>query len=182
MGNKWFQPVAIGLVALVVVAGCRFFALFSRDEPGCSAPSKEFSEADLIGTWVAGVPDQRETLIIRADGKYKQIVHVEFVEGPPTDYESEWQPWMIEYSQDGIPYLHLTGMRFCGMNPGISCQITVGDGHDNCRDQYIKMDGEGILLVLETVKGTSPGQDERQYVLHYPLGTEDSWVYTIQEP
>jgi len=120
--------------------------------------------------------------VIRPDGTYKQVVHVEFVEGPPTDFESQWQRWRLEYSEGGIPYLHLNGYRFCGMNPTISCQETDGGGYDICRDESIAMEDEGILLVLGTnTEGTSP-EDPQYYYLHYPLGSEDSWVYALQDP
>jgi len=99
-------------------------------------------------------------------------VHIEFSRSSPIDYESDWQPWYVELSEDNIPYLHLTGMRFCGMNPDISCEIRDGGGHDFCRDEYIPMNGEGILIIL----------GERSYNLHYPLGSENSWFYGLENP
>jgi hypothetical protein len=87
----------------------------------------------------------------------------------------------LEYSEDGIAYLHLDDYRFCGMNPSISCKETDGGGYDICRDESISMENEGILLVLGTnTKETPPGAPV-YYYLHYPLGSEDSWVYILQE-
>jgi hypothetical protein len=146
----------------------------TENAPRCSPPSSSFSESDLIGTWMSGRPDQSDTLIIRADGTYQQIIHIEFPEKSPIDYRSDWQGWHLEYSEDNIPYLHLNGMRFCGMNPAISCEKRDGDGYDFCQDKSMKMNGEGILLMLETT--------DKQYYLHYPLGSENTWIYGQQRP
>jgi hypothetical protein len=58
----------------------------------------------LVGRWEAGVPNKSDTIIIRADGKYKQMKHMGV---PIVKYESEWQPWWVEYSETGVLYLHL---------------------------------------------------------------------------
>jgi hypothetical protein len=189
MKKKWLRFVIIG----IVIVGC-FFGIFYcllpvirysqvEDAPRCSPAVGDFSEANLVGTWIAGRPDQMDTLIIRADGTYKQIVHVEFPKRSPIDYESGWQPWNLEYSEDDIAYLHLDGMRFCGMNPSISCDVRDGDGHDFCRNEYLPMNGEGILLVLEA-SGESSDTNEPNYIyyLHYPLGSENSWTYSLKKP
>jgi hypothetical protein len=61
------------------------------------------------------------------------------------------------------------------MNSDISCEKRDGDGYDFCQDESILMNGEGILIVLET-------PDEHYYYLHYPLGSENSYMYRLQEP
>jgi hypothetical protein len=73
----------------------------------CNSAPEGFSEADLVGTWAAGwsrpgKPD--DTLIIREDGTYKQILDLERAEGSPFKYESDWQPWWIEYAENGLPF------------------------------------------------------------------------------
>jgi hypothetical protein len=170
--------------ALSALPACVALPAVLSPQPRCSPPSKGFTDATLAGTWIAGVPDQSDTLFIRSDRTYKQVIHVDFADGsPPLDYEGSWQGWRLEYSQDGIPYLHLDGYRFCGLNPSISCDTTSGDGYDVCHDQSITMQGEGILAVLETQADASPGQQPPiYYYLHYPLGSEDSWVYQLQAP
>jgi hypothetical protein len=151
--------------------------------PRCRPPIGGFSEANLVGTWAKGVPDQKDTLIIGADKTYKQIVHIEFTKLPMIDYESDWQPWHLEYSKDNIPYLHLTGYAFCGMNPSIPCERRDGGGYDFCQDKYVPMNGEGILVVIEGWQ-LRPGTSERQYnySLFYPLGSENSYAYNLREP
>jgi len=143
----------------------------------CSPPIGNFSEANWVGTWMAGTPDQVDTLIVRADGTYKQIVHIEFPNRSPIDYESDWQPWHLEYSNNKIPYLHLIGMRFCGMNVAIPCDVHNGAGYDFCQDEYLPMNGEGILIVLATSdEGLYTQEPIYEYHLYYPLGSENSWA------
>lgn len=176
-GEVWFVVKTVAMVmggvfcvwcvAVYLWASWRsHVALQSR----CSPPGEGFSEDDLVGEWVAGVPSHRDILIFSANRMYKQIVHIELAEGLPIDYESDWQPWYVEYSSEGIPYLHLTGFAFCGMNAGIPCEQSEGDGYDFCQDKYLPMHGEGILIVLETPTGG-------YLYLHYPLGSENSYAY-----
>jgi hypothetical protein len=177
----------IGISTIVLaIGGCLLYALIleARNPPGCPSLPEGFSEAELVGTWMAGWSDHSDTLIIRADGTYKQIVHVEFVDRSPIDYESGWQSWRLEYSEDNIGYLHLDGFRFCGMNPDIPCEKRIGDGYDFCRDETIIMDNEGILLVLASRAKASPGTQVPLHDIHlaYPLGSENSWPYALQEP
>lgn len=186
------KPLRLMIIG-IVMAGCFISisscvpAIISRSKTaeagGCSPPIGNFSEAKLVGTWMAGVPDQRDTLIIKADGTYKQIVHIEFPNKSPINYESDWQPWRLEYSEDKIPYLHLNGMRFCGMNVGIPCDMRDGGGYDFCRDEYLPMNGEGILIVLEiSSDGLYTQEPTYEYSLHYPLGSENSWAYHLKSP
>ena len=145
----------------------------------CSPLPEGFSEAELVGTWTGGSPDQRDTLIVRTDRTYKQIIHVEFVDRSPIDYESDWQSWRLDYSADHVGYLHLDRFSFCGISPGIPCETPVGDGYDFCRDESIKMDHEGILLVLPT---RATDTTINSIHLAYPMGSENSWAYHRQEP
>ena len=178
----------IGIAVILLAIGCCFLYAMVLDiitkPAGCSPLPDGFSEADLIGTWVAGTPDQSDTLIIKADGTYKQIVHVEFAELSPLDYESDWQSWRLEYSEQHIGYLHLEGFRFCGMNPDIPCEERNGGGYDFCRDETIYMENEGVLLVLTEKERQSSTIEASQYLiwLAYPLGSENSWTYNLQEP
>jgi hypothetical protein len=130
---------------------------------------------------MAGRPGRSDILTIRSDGTYRQEIDVQMAEGPPIVFEGDWQSWMLDFSEAGVAYLHLSGYRFCGMNPALSCAQTDGDGYDFCRDKSLSMDDEGILLVLGTnTEDTPPGSEV--YYLHFPLGSEDSWVYTLRGP
>lgn len=175
-------------VALIVALGClsfcmviSFFALykpiFDNESLGkCMLPPEDFSITDLIGTWIAGSPSRNDMLVIRSDGKYKQIIHNEAL---AIDFETDWQTWSLEYQKTGIPYLHLKGMRFCGFNPDISCEQTNGGGFDFCSKKSISTSDEGILIILGS--SLTPGPP-RGINLWYPLGSENTWVYTLQEP
>ncbi len=143
--------------------------------PRCSSFADTIDENKLVGTWFAGNPDHSDTLIIRDDGLYKQIVHIEFPEQSPIDYESDWQSWRLERSKENTVYLHLDGMRFCGMNSAISCSVRDGDGYDFCRDEHLSMKDKGILIVLGTANPDN-------IFLFYPLGSENSYVYSRQKP
>ena len=71
-------------------------------------------------------------------------------------------------------------MRLCGLDPEKSCDFSGGYGYDFCQDQSIQMVNEGILLILG-----SNEQNDYPYPrlkLWFPLGSENTWVYTLQEP
>jgi hypothetical protein len=138
-----------------------------QDHHLCTLPSEGFTVADLVGTWIAGTPDQRDTLIIKADGTYKQIIHIEFSELPPKNFESDWQKWWLERGNNGVPVLHLEGYRLCGYNAGISCDILGGSGVHMCQVDYKEIAGEGVLYVM----------GESEITLSLPLGLEDSYGY-----
>jgi len=130
----------------MLLFGCKLIQ--GEENSGCIPPSELFTVADLIGTWATELPGQTDTLIIREDGLYKQIVHIE---RPSFDYEGEWLPWRIEYKESGIPYLHLESMRMCVYFDGMDCEQVGGGEHywkDFCRDEWIQTPGEGVLMVL----------------------------------
>ena len=183
---RWIAIIFVLLVMVSVISNTGI--LGSKDqanqESRCPKIYKEFSESDLAGTWSARTPGKTDRLIIRSNGTYRQIVNIEHADGTGIDYESDWQPWYIEISEDDIPYLHLTNYAFCGMNARISCSKRNGGGHDFCRDEYIAMEGEGILLVLgpSSSEEISPEVLTQDYIiLFYPLGDQGSWGYEFVE-
>lgn len=158
------------VIATVCFLGLWFSGLLDRTSgqgPQCAPPRQGFTKEDLLGTWIAGTPDQRDTLIIKADGTYKQIIHIEYATKPPVDYESDWQAWWLEYGNISIPVLHLEGYRLCGYNAGISCDIPGGSRLHMCQIDYKDIPDEGVLYVM----------GESELTLTLPLGLEDSWYY-----
>ena len=159
------------LIATVCILGIWFGKLLDRTSsqgPQCAPPRKGFfSKEDLVGTWIAGSPDRRDTLIIKADGTYKQIIHIKYATKPPLDYESGWQAWWLEYGNISVPVLHLEGWRMCGYNAGISCDIPGGSRFHMCQVDYKDIPGEGVLYVM----------GDSEITLTLPLGLEDSWFY-----
>lgn len=115
----------------------------------CEPLPKSFSEGDLAGTWLAvyGRDARRDTLTIRADGKYKQTFNNK-VTG--FSYESPWNEWSLERKATGGIYIHLDGMRFCGFldecNPPEDVFNLKFD--DVCSGELLSISNEMILVVV----------------------------------
>lgn len=173
--NVKFQ---ILILALVFFSACTTNQ--SKEKTGC-IPPEDFSTDDLVGTWKAGGETRNDTLIIKEDGHYKQILHVE-LDG--FDHESDWYSWWIDYSDDSIPYLHLENMRMCVYFSAMDCE-QVGSGvtrwYDFCQDEWIQTPGEGVLMVLgvSEIFIQPPGGIELVAFHGY---TEGTTVYQLQEP
>jgi hypothetical protein len=170
----------ISLTFLIILNAC------SVSENICSLPPN-FSEADLFGTWVASrytYPKVSDAIVIRNDGLYKQIVEME---SPPVFYESEWQPWHIEYSTSGIAYLHMEGMRLCGYVSDIfDCSVAGGGDfywYDFCTEETTQMPtGEGILIVTGT-RSDAKKTESRIILNLLSAHPEDSvWWYELEDP
>lgn len=173
-------------ITLTIIAMLSSCTMLEEERDGCKPPPHDFKEADLFGTWWAGFvspPRRDDTLIIREDGTYKQIIHLEAYE---VNYESDWLPWWIEYFDDGIPYLHLEGLRLCAHAPDLrGCDqsgggkkdwyaFNEGEWFDYCREKWMLQENEGILLVLSAVNGDGL---ELAGLGATPL---DTWIYQLQ--
>lgn len=152
------------------------------DKNNCLLPPDGFSETDLVGTWIATRLPSTDTLVIRADGTYKQIIHIET---PDVDYESGWLSWRLEYSESGSPYLHMEDLRLCAYLPDVmNCEQSGGGDfyfYDFCRDESFQMSDEGTLIVL----GTSPRYPQPPRGIHLTLlaaWPERVWTYERVEP
>jgi hypothetical protein len=183
----------VGIILIAILIGCGFLFVsvyfwsentYNRNPSRCSLLPNEFTASELAGTWAAGWPSHTDTLVIKADGTYKQIIHIDSISRPPIDYESDWLSWHVEYSENKIAYLHLDGMRFCGMNDEIPCEQRNSDGYDFCQNKSIQMSNEGILIVLAGHDDQLPGTKVPGYHIHldYPMGSENSWSYSLQRP
>jgi hypothetical protein len=140
----------LGLLTMLISASCN---PKTEQVTGCQPPPKSFSELSLVGTWHSMSPAASDTLIIKADNTYKQIIHM-LVDGIAFDYESDWQTWWLEEQENEIPHLHLSGYRVCAYWPEITCETEGGgDGYwtDFCQEKRVEMDGEGIFLVLGAI-------------------------------
>ena len=147
----------------------------------CPLPPLEFIPENLVGTWKTGWSKRNDTLIIKENGTYKQIIHVET---PAYDYESDWLPWTLEETENGIPKLHLVGMRLCVYWPQADCAQPGGgesDCYDFCSEEWMQMNNEGILLVLgPPEKITLPSPSVSLFAL--TKSTESAVAYTNQSP
>ena len=181
--------ILLGTIALGACAPDR------KTESGCILPPQGFTQKELVGTWISypRVAGNRfDTLVIRGDGFYRQIIHID---DPVFDYESEWLPWHLEYAEDGVPYLHLTGMRLYAYLPGLIEKGVIGGGDqyflDWCRPVIMpggKEIFEGVQMPpgigVLVVKGTPNrfAQPPRGVTLE-PLSVSDtySWWYEVEE-
>jgi hypothetical protein len=165
-----YFSVAFSVVAGIILCGIlafKLYGLFIVQGHRCAPPQKGFSSEDLIGTWISGTPDQRDTLMIKADGTYRQVIHITHPSKPSVDYVSNWQKWWLEYGKINVPVIHLEGYRMCGYNPDISCDKVGGSGIHMCDINYMDAPNEGVLYIM----GSS------ELTLTLPLGLEDSWGY-----
>jgi hypothetical protein len=117
-------------------------------ETSCPLPPEGFQTSQLIGTWVTDFGEKTDTLILREDWQYKQIIRSD---ASINLYESDWMKWRVEYGESGTPYLHIEGMRLCVSYHLQDCTF-VGGGDtewwDACENKIIRMPGEGILVVI----------------------------------
>jgi hypothetical protein len=167
------------VTSMIVIQGCSS----DETENRCIPPPERFNEKDLIGTWRHGLPQAEDQIIIREDGYYKQIIHYEGLDGS-FDYESDWQSWWLEFREDGIPYLHLVGMRMCIIWILQDCEMVgVGDGlvDDFCHDELVHLpSNEGVLMVhgmYEDSEGNSKGIALVPFAIHETVG-----YYSFVEP
>lgn len=184
------------LIVLLIVLLC---ACTPEAPPECTLPPKGFSDIDLVGTWDAldasGDPGDN-SIIIREDGEYKQIMNVKWQD---FKYESDWKPWKVSYSDEGLPYLHLKGFLMCAYWFQTDCRtemtsippVVVGDTkdpfggeyywYDGCQRKWINAPGEGIFAVLG-----APAQNYKRGIILGPFTkSSDSATgpsYSLREP
>lgn len=147
----------------VFSAGLLLAACSSNQPAGCPLPPKGFSEADLIGSWKS-IEARGDTIItIREDGRYKQTV---YVERTGFNHETDWLPWRVTYSEQGLPYLHLEGYLICAYWYQLECgtasagiePLPLGDTKDPfadeaywfdfCQEKWVRTPGEGVFMVF----------------------------------
>ncbi len=142
------KRAAIVFLAILLLAACK-----SEESVGCPVPPQGFSKSDLVGTWDGFIETVRDsTIIIREDGLYKQSVSIKRT---GFKYESDWLPWRLEYSQQGIPYLHLEGMMLCGayyyMVECTGETAKTGGGtnwYDACQQKWDYIHDEGVFNIV----------------------------------
>lgn len=175
------KRIVFVLLSAILINSC---SIFGFDSTRCKLPN-DFTEDDLIGMWVKEKLDlARDTLIIREDGFFKQIIHLSL---PVFDYESEWLTWEIEYSEPVIPYLYLTGYRLYAFDPDLISSELVGGGDgywwDFCRSDRLHVPpGEGVLIVSGVPWHYK--QPPRGIEISFPGRSNENspWTYTLEEP
>ena len=154
---QWKYIFVILSMVLLLVA-CN-----TEEANGCDPPPQGFSEADLVGSWSAMGSQGNNTFVIREDGQYRQSLIVEWT---GFKYESDWRPWRVTYSEQGLPYLHLEGLLMCAYWDQIDCstgktniepftpddtQDPYGDvtyWYDGCQQKWVNTPGEAVFFVF----------------------------------
>ena len=170
-------------VFLIFSAILLFACVLTQPKSSGCLPLENFLEADLVGTWVAESLRDTDTLILKEDGTYKQIIHIE---SRMIDYESDWQRGQIEYTEIGIPHLYLEGLRTCAYLRGSDCRQAGSDGGfwwDFCAKDSINMPADGgILIVVGVSRQFQQPLRGIRLVLPTRYTDEGAWTYELREP
>lgn len=153
------RGIHLFLIALVSL----LLACAAEKPSGCPVPPKGFSQTDLVGTWSSTKAGEDSRIIIQGDGLYKQIMRVDRT---GFNYEGDWKPWRITYSEKGLPYLHLEGLLMCAYWSAMDCStgqtgltpLHIGDTkdpftgeyywYDDCERHWVNTPGEGVFMVF----------------------------------
>jgi hypothetical protein len=171
------RQLIFSLAILSSLYGC---TVTRENTQGCIPAPEGFSEADLVGEWVAHSLGDTDKISIRNDGFYKQkisINHLEF------EYESDWQPWWIDYSEEGVAYIHLKGLRLFAYQNALIKEDVIGGGEnrwwDVCKKVGVKMPpGEGVLIVM--IMPEDFYQPKGIVLRALQINDSDTWGYEFQ--
>ena len=180
------SPFLIG--ALLICGACSSSA---PTYPRCNPLPEEFSQADLIGIWSATRNSGQsviDTLIIRDDGMYKQIIQIEKTDDILVHVEADWEPWRFDTNDEGIGYLHLAGMHVCERLGEDACEWHDETGSfrsDYCMGSLLEPAlGEHILIVAGFPiydENVATPDRAKQFDLSLSMGFESSpWSYSYE--
>lgn len=148
-----------------------------EDTSICPTLPKNFTEADLIGTWVGKYFGDTDTLTIRADSTYKQI----YSANKSIKFQSDWQKWYIEHDSYGYVRLHLAGAHRCdGLdsecnNPGGG--LPSGSRAINpCQPESSLFLNHEVILFVTGTTGDAP----RGIILQQGTLAGSDWTYSFQ--
>jgi hypothetical protein len=183
MKKEWKIVIGITTVLIFTCVMCLCISSlisFYRTEkeaktPACPPLPKNFTESELVGTWIGNYFGNVDKLTIRADGTYKQNYSGDYI-----NFESDWQKWHVEYDKDGYARLHLAGMRRCD---GLDSECNDPGGGlpsdspavNPCTPEWIALNDEVILFVTGTTSDAPLGIILRQARL---AGSD--WTYTFR--
>lgn len=107
--------LAVALLGSALACQCGWLIPWPPTDPLCAEapfwpPPSDLEECDLVGTWEARYHSRVDTLMLKGDGKFKQVYR------DPTArdyvYETGWNEWRLERFADGRVRLHLEGARY----------------------------------------------------------------------
>jgi hypothetical protein len=183
MKKEWKITIGVAIVLILSCVICLCISSlisFYRTEkeakiPTCPPLPPNFTESNLVGTWIGNYFGNIDKLIIRADGTYQQIYSGDYV-----NFESDWHKWNVEYDKDGYVRLHLAGMRRCD---GLDSECNDPGGGlpsdsqavNPCTPEWVTLDDEVILFVTGTTSNVPLGIMLQQAKL---AGSD--WTYTFR--
>ncbi len=132
------------LLPILVLLGC-FVVMPHGDGNESIPPPPTFDETDLVGTWQATYGTKRiDRITLKSDGTYQQVF-----QAPNANYfyESPWNKWYVEYSSNGIPKLHLEGMRYYVYD----FQLGEMGGRDKPGEPILFFDGNRAFRMVDKV-------------------------------
>jgi hypothetical protein len=147
------------VLALLVILKPAQSARFCVQAPYLPPPTT-FKVADLVGTWRAHYDGSVDTLILKADGTYKQVYEDRHEEDYV--YETPWNEWSVDRYADGRVRIHLQGGRYYpagiyiaewdGMHPDVPGMWGTSGApaysfYDAFADEAVTMVGELVINV-----------------------------------
>ncbi len=109
-GTRGVALLATVLLAVVFFCPVPLNSIRECLEAPYSNPPSTFRDSDLLGTWEAHYSRSTDTLIIKADGTFRQIYEDHYVQ--EYVYQTPWNEWWVERFPDGRVRVHLHGARF----------------------------------------------------------------------
>jgi len=174
------KVIPLLLIFIVGLTSCTLQK--NQEKTSCTKPPESFTSADLIGTWMAKRGNNTDTLIIGADNRYRQIIHID---SPLMDLQTEWFNWHVETNENRLPYLYLDKLHLCVYAPDQFDCSSEGGGdrpwYDYCNQTTASMSDQGTLIV--TGVPAEFKQPPGGIVLTlYGLLVDEPWVYQKVEP
>lgn len=187
--NLKLKLTLVLVLANGLLVACALLSRMPAQQPVPTQPKKAcpilpatFTEDELVGTWRASYHggDDKDILIIKEDGTFKQIYEYSGVILAETD----WQKWWLERRENGYARLHLEGMRRCddllsicnreegGLDPKDYTAI------DMCEGGVIEMPHEIVLIVTGANYDTPRGIILRHTRI---AGSDWYWSFSLVE-
>jgi len=180
------MKTAYRLVLILLICslafGCSYQSISDENDQLCPGLPEGFSTDDLIGIWVVSYSlNDTDTIIINADGTYKQIYN-----DPDANfrYESDLAEWTIEYRENNLARIHLKGMKRAGELESIFNRDGGGvdpelfTSIDYCENEIVNMTNEIVLIVSGASYETPRGIILRQTRLS---GSEWTWSFELSQ-
>lgn len=127
-----YLVISIVLISTFLLIGCSKDINLASEAPFLDPP-KNLDTIELSGTWTTNYMEWgTDKIIIRSDGKYKQIYSDKNVNDGNYEYETPWDDWWVESFPDGRKHLHLSGAKY--FLEGVAASEKFGGSFLPCTD------------------------------------------------